>query len=582
MESQSVALEFSGCPSRTSGLTWFQRAYWDYMREQAPYGAHLNIATVLDISSAINIRQVLDGICSLLYHHDALRTIYSLNKAGNPFQEVISAGRLSVTLRDVGCDDPDTVAWSEVGSLSRRPFTSTELPIRASLVVRDDRPLRLAFSFHHLSVDEWATNIIAEDLKSTLGVRRQERTESTPSSSHIVDRVIFESTPEGQRQTRRALYYWEQELFILPNEQFPKRLCAPETPRYIEAILKSPAVDAAVRILGRRYGTGQPSVLMGAFAAILTVFTGGTVSYFNVLSANRFTRSERRAICGFSQYVPMHVALDEAMFADVVYRVWRQSLLAYRHGQYDPLPLAETMEGIKVRRGSNFDLGCTFNFAQQPVSASSADFTATSPQEILKLVGKSEVGSRGRSDRMNIALNLTVRPTGRDMTLYLCGDTALFPSALLQDVLLRMESLLIEAVSDEHLSMKNIRELFHDLILPPDPNLIRAGQSWIDFSACEELIESALLPQALGLFVIPGEETEHTLQAYFVPQDISLSPTAAHRACLAALGERRHTIAPTWYGICRGSPRITSDRDEWRRYVVRSGTGRELDIDHGA
>jgi hypothetical protein len=274
----------------------------------------------------------------------------------------------------------------------------------------------------------------------------------------------------------------------------------------------------------------------------------------------------------------MHAVLPEATFAEVVRHVYESSLLAYRHGHYDPDAVMRVIEDIKIYRGSTPGLGCTFNFIARELAASSARRPGETPQEIRDLTKQSAFRWQGNHDRKNVSLNLVVLDRQDASRLLLWGDTCIFPPATIQAILLGIERILVEAVCDTDLSTEDIRTLCQDLVPSPDPELVRSGGCWIDLADCEELVASAVRPRSLALFLAAGEVAgggdPNVLEAYIVPAERPLSPASAHRACLTALDGRGHVATPAWYGICDDAPAAGADREAWQRHVVLSGTGR--------
>jgi hypothetical protein len=145
------------------------------------------------------------------------------------------------------------------GVLMAEPFDiAAEWGMRVAVVCRKERPRSVVLRLSRLAVDEWAANLLADDLRAVLG-----GAEPPVPGWQPLDQAVAESTPDSRYQQADALAHLRTVLLTAPPD---RATAGPHGWRL--GVLRSCVVDPAARAMATRCRTtAAPTARPGGTAA---------------------------------------------------------------------------------------------------------------------------------------------------------------------------------------------------------------------------------------------------------------------------------------------------------------------------
>jgi hypothetical protein len=189
-------LELRGAHADEERLSWGQYAIWLAIGRNPP-GRFVVPRILACAGLAPTVDQVLVALAELGGRHAALRT-HVVRRADGPWQVVARSVRLPVVLEPAG---PSAAATGL--ALARRLRSTaidhaTEAPLRVGLVLAGGRVDRIVLAFSHLVADWLATEIVLEELRTSLAVRCPNRRRCARSTSPGTNAPTGPATPDGR------------------------------------------------------------------------------------------------------------------------------------------------------------------------------------------------------------------------------------------------------------------------------------------------------------------------------------------------------------------------------------------------
>ncbi|MFK3979191.1 condensation domain-containing protein [Micromonospora sp. NPDC050397] len=372
-----ASAHFVGDHSPPAPLTWGQRALWMATERHGPGYVMLSLRRTLSVPrrASADAASVLRSVGALIGRHSSLRTRMPVVD-GERCQVVADSGELPVLLvhatanadttyvdqaaNDVNANDVDVnanandvaearstgddgaaLARTVAERLAQRQFDHAhEWPQRVALVLVAGKVRQVVIVFSHTTVDFQAVEIVLRDLRLLL-LRGSIPTPAGPQSTDIARR---EQDDDQRRRGERALDHWVGSFGRLPSDTLP-RLGPPLTPRFHRAVLASVAADTAIRLIADRHRVTSSTVLVAATAVVAATWSGKEVIGIHTMAGNRAMAGYRDAVAKLNQLGLLVVDLgDRPDFADLLTRVWQDSVRAYRHAYYDPTRLRQAFQ----------------------------------------------------------------------------------------------------------------------------------------------------------------------------------------------------------------------------------------------
>ncbi|MEU4565176.1 condensation domain-containing protein [Micromonospora sp. NPDC023956] len=334
-----VLAEFGGGRTETAPTTWAQGVMFRAAARSGANHRFLNLRRTVPVSGRVraDLAGVTRALGTLVSRHGSLRTRVRLVD-GEWQQESAAAGQLPLLVVP-GEADGTAAARAVAARLADVAFDhAAEWPLRVALVTVDDRVRQIVIVFSHSTVDAYAVEVILRDLRLIL-LRGQIATPPGPQSVQV---ARGQHGPDQERSAR-AVEHWARGLARLPATTLTPT-GAELTPRLRRGTLVSPAVDRAARLLAARHRVSASAVLLAATTALAAGGAGTSVCGLFTMAHNRFRAEYTDAVANLGQIGMCVVDLtDRPGFTELLPRVWRAVLEAYRHAYYDPLGLRKRL-----------------------------------------------------------------------------------------------------------------------------------------------------------------------------------------------------------------------------------------------
>ncbi|MDX3111582.1 hypothetical protein, partial [Nonomuraea angiospora] len=312
------------------------------------------------------------------------------------------------------------------GGLAAEPFAYwEEWPLRVAFVVAGGYVRHIVLVLCHLAADGHAAELVVKDFRLLL------LRDSLPPLRSATPRELaaWQHSPEGRRVSGEAIGFWLEEYARM--DPVPPSSHVPGEPRFVEATMRSPALAAAAQAVAARNRVSSSTVLLAGAMRLAGGLTGQRFCGMRVIVNNRFAAARRDVVSTISQEALVVLDLRTESFDALVRQAWGTALRAYRQAQYDPYAMEEavTRAGPGIR-----SFGC---FNDQRLVQEDGQVTA--------LEGKTEVARTDAMDRNICDFRLHVGGEPGRMEISCYADTALLPPPGIEQYLLDLEGLIVEA-----------------------------------------------------------------------------------------------------------------------------------------
>ncbi|MET7397606.1 condensation domain-containing protein [Dactylosporangium sp. NPDC005572] len=421
---ERVAVRFTGGRGGECQLSWGQTAIWRAIQRLVPDDASLNLSWVTaiedeGIATRVPVERVTGTVAHVMARHESLRT-----NVRDGRQVVAREGVIEVHLVDAG--DPARAARELQETLTAPAFDyANEWPLRVGMVRSGGVVTHAVFVICHLVTDRGGLDTLVGDVLAGLAGAPS----AEPPDRQPYDLALHQASPQGRRQSAKALRYWDRHLRAVPRQRFQE---TGEPPRYTSATLSSPAGDLAVSALADREQVSGSTVILAAAALQLARQTGAREAVLQVIVSNRFRPGLAGSVGPASQDGLCVVEVGDDDLRTVIRRTAQASMQAYLHAQYDP----EDLDKLLAEHG--VDLSCSFNDrrfdAQTPPGTDVRDISALLPGTTLRWEPVEQYGAR-------YFLHVNAVPQVLDLTLF--ADVSVFPETAVEAHLRGIEALLV-------------------------------------------------------------------------------------------------------------------------------------------
>lgn len=437
------------------------------------------------------LRQALDG---LVERHESLRTTFS-SLDGGPVQVIAAAGTVAFELREVRT--PGDV-HATLAAEAERPFDLERGPLlRALLLVLGPERHILLLTIHHIVSDGFSLGVLIREL-STLYDAAVHHAESPlpPMPTQYADYARWQRAWLLGDTLAAQVAYWRRRLRgTLPVLELPTDHPRPPIEAHrgerITVSLSAVAVPE-LRALGRREHATLFMVLLAAFAALLTRYTGQEDVIVGTPVGGR-SRPEWEGLIGLfvNTLVLRTDTGEDPAFLELVRRVRDTSIDAYENQE---VPFERLVEDLRPARDPSRNPIFQVMFDLQNLAPAAAFFGLEMQPVIV--------------DRGAAQLDLTLSVLTYDGRLHTQWEynTDLFDRATIERFAHHYEQLLVSALADptQHLSRLSMLTV-EDELQPPGTG--SGGNVVYDTNRCvHTLLEESARANPAMPAVVAGSE----------------------------------------------------------------------------
>jgi len=417
-------------PTTPAPLSFAQQRFWFLDQYEKDSSAYVQ-SSALRLRGGLDVARLRQAIEHIVARHEILRTTYKVED-GVPRAVLGSAREIELNTVPVGSlDDVAHLAAAEARSgfdLSRGPLVR---PMLARLGP-DDHVLLL--TRHHIATDGWSVKVLLRDL-------------ATLYEGGALDDLPVQYSDFARWQTERyasgalddELRYWRARLAGSPS-LLALPLDRPRPPRQTfrgaqETFVLSPSVSAACSELARREGVTLFMVLLAAFQALLSRYSGSYDIAVGSPVAGR-GRVELEPLIGpfMNTLVLRSDVSGDPTFRALLARVRETTLGALAHQE---LPFDKLVEALQPARSLSHSplFQVLFQLRNLPFAAPRFADLDSEPIELDTGIAQFD-------------LSLEVEPRGSQLRCFLTYNTDLFERETAVRFARHYRNLLLAAVDD--------------------------------------------------------------------------------------------------------------------------------------
>lgn len=433
--SDRILVPFRGEGCGVGELAWGQRELWGGMVQQRRW---FPIGGTFPARPGTTIGSVAADLGFLVSRHQSMRTRLRFGPNRWPLQVVAHSGELPLEIVEAGDEDPAALAAQVEQRYRETDYDfEREWPVRWAVIHRHGRPTYRVAIMCHLVTDFFGVPVLGADLAN----RGRPVAEMQPLAQ-----ARWQRSPAGQRQNQQALRYWERLLRAIPAQRF-RPAAEPARPRYWKATLDSPAMFLAAHAVAARTGADTSTVLLASFLVARARITGINPSVTRVLVSNRFRPGLAEVVAPVSQSGLLAVDVAGVTVDDVVARIRRQAVPAYKHAYYDTFQLDRLIDRVGEERAEPLDIACFFNDRRPPGQREPAGPPPTRDQ-LRAALARTSFGWAAKQDHPTARFFLHIEDVPDTIGISLWADTHYTSPADIKGFLLTMESALVDAAFD--------------------------------------------------------------------------------------------------------------------------------------
>ncbi|WP_431041065.1 non-ribosomal peptide synthase/polyketide synthase [Streptomyces sp. P1-3] len=447
-------------------LSFAQRRLWFIDRFEGPSSTY-NAPFPLHLRGELDAVALADAMRDVVARHESLRTVFTQDEDGVPFQTVLPLDRAQLDMPVVDVESGDV--HSAIDRVAAHRFDlSAEIPIKAVLLRLSAHEHVLVWLVHHIACDGASMAPMARDLATAYTARLAGQAPRwTELPAQYVDYTLWqrdllgdEDDPDSLQSAQVA--YWREELAEIPQ---PLELPT-DRPRPAEASYRGDSLEftldaqlmATVDELARTHGATSSMVLESALAVLLHGLGGGDDITIGSPIANRTDEGLTDLVGFFVNTWVLRTRLHgNPTFTDVLDQVRAKSLAAYDH---QDVPFERLVEVLNPERSTAYAPLFQVMFAWQ--NNSREDFALPGLEVELEWL-------HSRSSKFDLFFNLVEEP-GEGVVGHLEYATDLFDRDTVQRLADRFTRLVRGFVADPRQRVGGV-----EIVEPDERELVLSG-----------------------------------------------------------------------------------------------------------
>lgn len=318
----------------TAPLSYAQQRFW-FLSQLADGNAAYSVAEYHRLTGPLDTAALERSVNEILNRHSALRTTFAVQE-GVPVQRISPVLHLSLPVEDlshVPAADQRAALWQLVMDEARRPWSLEHGPlVRARLWRLGDAAHQLLIVMHHIVSDGWSQGVLIRELAALYEAFSNGRPSPLPELPiEYADFAAWQHDWMRTPQFDQQLSYWKEAMRDPPVLQLarlgPAGRDGSGTHKWFRL---SAEVTAGVRELAQREGATVFMVMLAAFSALLSRYSGQTDVVVGSPVANRDRPELEPLIGSFMNPLPIRVDLSgNPTFRELIGRVRRSALGAF-------------------------------------------------------------------------------------------------------------------------------------------------------------------------------------------------------------------------------------------------------------
>ncbi|MGY3450250.1 amino acid adenylation domain-containing protein [Bradyrhizobium sp. USDA 4353] len=329
-------------------LSFAQERLWFFDR-LGRLGPAYQIGLATRLNGELDVAALSAALTEIVRRHESLRTRFCL-RDGGPAQQIDPPWPVELVAAESAGTSPQ--AWAR--GVMEAPFEiDRDRLFRCALLRVAPHEHILALSMHHIISDGWSVGLLFRELAALYGAYAEQR--PSPLAELPIQYADYASWHrrwvEDEVQ-RPQLAYWEKRLAHAPaGLELPSDHVRPAAQSFRGAAHRfalDPDMSAALAALSRREGASLFMVLLAAFKALLSRWTGQDDVIVGSPIAGRGRAEAEQLIGFFVNMLALRTDLGgDPSFRELVQRVKSSALGAYQH---QDLPFEKLVDALQPTR----------------------------------------------------------------------------------------------------------------------------------------------------------------------------------------------------------------------------------------
>ena len=341
-----------------------QSRYW-LLDQLAGASTASNMAVAFRLEGPVRDDVAEACVRALVLRHEALRTTFRMVDGG--LSQIISeepAYSFTVSdLRNLEVAERAERAEELIHDHSRIQLDLASGPaFFVHLIHVNDRDHFLAFTVHHIACDGWSNGILIRDFADIYAAATEGREPSLPELPfQFADFTVWQQEWLESKAAQAALGFWKEHIqrempaVALPTDS--PRTSQKSAPGDIEGRLLSPELTARLKNYCRRHDATMHQVLLAAFEALISRYTGQSEFLLGSTIANRTQPGMENVVGRFAHpQVILGDVRGNPTYRELLGRVIDWSAKSYAH---QDLPFSRLTEEFQIDQA-----GATSQFLQ--------------------------------------------------------------------------------------------------------------------------------------------------------------------------------------------------------------------------
>ena len=320
-------------------LSYGQQALWT-MYKRAPDSPAYNVVFAARVHTKIDVPALRSALNRIVQRHPILRTVYT-NHSGKPRQKVLEQQEVVLSVEQVD----DGISDQVLVQIGDQPIDIEKGPlIRIQLYHKLDNSFFFILYVHHIAVDFWSLDIIAEELAllyqaEKVGIQVPKLPLLRQYTDYVQEQNRYLNEPAGKNHWE----YWRKKLqHIRDADYLPLDRPRPERQTYAGNTFLSETCEDSVRKLQQladNEHTTLFTIYLSVFLVLLHRYSGQNDIIIGSPTAGRDQLEYQRVVGYFVNPIAIRADFSEdPSFRSFLWQIKKTVLESLEHAAF-PFPL---------------------------------------------------------------------------------------------------------------------------------------------------------------------------------------------------------------------------------------------------
>jgi amino acid adenylation domain-containing protein len=340
--------------SAPAPLSFAQQRLW-FLDQLMPGTALFNMSSAYTIADEVDERVLGRAVNEVVRRHESLRTTFKTVN-GEPVQDIRPDLQVELQSRDIRslpAAEREAETQRLLAATGDEPFDLVLGPLLRTMLIRaDDARYILVVAMHHIVSDAWSLDVFWDELLTIWDAFAVGAVSPLPDPAlQYADFAEWERKRLTGPVLAELVSYWKEQLAALPVLELRADWPRPPVPSgrgATHSVSVPRSVADALRMLGQQEGATLFMVLVAAFQALLSRYSGQDDVVIGTFATNRDSAELEGMIGFFVNALVLRTDLSGSPSFRTLLRQVRQTALdAYAH---QAMPFARLIQELAPER----------------------------------------------------------------------------------------------------------------------------------------------------------------------------------------------------------------------------------------